>query len=175
MLSKCKSLLTYYTDLLIRHRYLSEQLTSIQKKLLDFESESHKELKKQDEQLEDIEQRLKALQDNPCLDELLSVAKNKQQAEEISRYIQNWGIGKPVQPFDSVAHCIVWHANEHGGGEFLKYLRNANNFNKRGAKKKLVDGAKRWTRKNGEFIIERDGKIVSYGKNILGFRARRGA
>jgi hypothetical protein len=38
-----------------------------------------------------------------------------------------------------------------------------------------VDGAKRWTRKSGEFLIERDGKIVSYGKNILRFRQISGA
>jgi hypothetical protein len=29
---------------------------------------------------------------------------------------------------------------------------------------KWVYGAKRWRRKNGEFLIERDGKMVSYGK-----------
>lgn len=181
MLATCQRLLKDYAGLLIRHRYLSGQLTSVQKKLLDSaprwrgESESHEGLEKQEEQLKGVEQRLKALADDPYLDELLSVAKNKQQAEEIERYIQNWGIGRSVEPFDSPAHCIVWHANEHGGGEFLKYLRQANSFNKRGAKKKLVDGAKRWTRKSGEFLIERDGKIVSYGKNVLRFRQIRGA
>lgn len=90
MLAICERLLTDYADLLIRHRYLSEQLTSIQKKLLDSELESYKQLEKQEEQLEGVEQRLKALQDDPCLDKLLSVAKNKQQAEQVhnEQYIQ---------------------------------------------------------------------------------------
>jgi hypothetical protein len=37
-----------------------------------------------------------------------------------------WGIGNPVQPFDNPAHCIIWHANKHGDGKILKYMRQAN-------------------------------------------------
>lgn len=37
---------------------------------------------------------------------------------------------------------------------------------KKGAKKTILDdGATRWNRKNGEFLIERGGKIVTYGVN----------
>jgi len=44
------------------------------------------------------------------------------------------------------------------------YLRKAANFNKKGARRKLLDdGAVRYSRKSGEYLIERGGKIVSYG------------
>lgn len=168
ILAKCQHLLSYYASLLARHQYLSPQLTSIQKKNFSLESENSEILEEQELLLEVIEEKLKALQDDPWLDKLLSVAKNKQQAEEIERLRQNWGVGKPEQPFDNPAHCIIWHADKHGGGEILRYLRKANQFNKRGAKMKWVYGAKRWRRKNGEFLIERDGKIVSYGKTRRG-------
>lgn len=167
ILAKCQHLLTYYASLLSRHQYLSQQLTSIQRKSLSFEPEN-REIPEVQELLEAIEEKLKALQDDPWLDKLLSVAKNWQQAEEIERLRQNWGVGKPEQPFDNPAHCIIWHANKHGKGNILRYLRKANQFNKRGAKMKWVYGAKRWRRKNGEFLIERDGKIVSYGKTRRG-------
>ena len=153
---------------LARHKYLEKELTSLQQTLLNSEAASHQNLKKRDVLLEAIEQKLKALQKEPWLDELLSVAKNKEQAQEMERYVQNWGVGKPEQPFDSPAHCIIWHANKHGGGDILRYLREANQFNRRRARAKWVYGAKRWRRKNGEFLIERDGKIVSYGKRARG-------
>ena len=42
----------------------------------------------------------------------------------------------------------------------------ASNFNKKGAHKTVLpDGAIRWNRKDGEFLIERNGKIVTYGYN----------
>ena len=166
ILAKCQHLSAYYASLLAQHQYLSQQLTSIQRKYLSLEPENGKILEEQE--LEAIEKKLKALQDDPWLNKLLSVAKNKQQAEEIERLRQNWGVGKPEQPFDNPAHCIIWHADKHGGGDILKYLRKANQFNKRGAKMKWVYGAKRWRRKNGEFLIERDSKIVSYGKTGRG-------
>ena len=168
ILAKCQHLLAYYASVLARHQYLSEQLTSIQKKGLSSSSSNREILEKEEQLLEAIEEKLKALQDDSWLDKLLSVAKNKPQAEEIERLHQNWGVGKPEQPFDNPAHCIIWHADKHGGGEILRYLRKANQFSKRGAKMKLVYGAKRWRRKNGEFLIERDGKIVSYGKTRRG-------
>ena len=66
-------------------------------------------------------------------------------------------------PYEKITlEGIIWHANKHGDGKMLKYLRQANNFNKRRAKSKWVEGAKKWTRKSGEYLIERDGKIVSY-------------
>jgi len=69
--------------------------------------------------------------------------------------------------YSTVSNSIRDHAKRHGyGDDILKYLRKAENFNKKGAKKKILEnGATRWNRKSGEFLIERKGKIVSYGKN----------
>lgn len=163
--ARCQRLLTDYATLLVRHQYLEKQFISFQQKLLDSEPESHEELEKQNGFLETIEKKLKALEHDEWLDKLFSVAKNEPQVEEIERYMLQWGIGRPEQRFDSPAHCIVWHSNKHGNGDTLRYLRKASLFNKKRAKSKLVRGAKKWLRKNGEFLIERDGKIVSYGMN----------
>ena len=67
--------------------------------------------------------------------------------------------------YDTLADSIRDHANRHGfGNDIPKYIRKAANFNKNGAKKTILDdGAVRWNRKNGEFLIERNGKIVTYG------------
>lgn len=163
---RCQHLLTDYAYLLARHEYLKEQLTTLQQKLTSKPSERYNVLSHQEkEQLDAIEQRLKALQNDPWLDKLFSVAQNESQVEEIERYMQRWGVGNPEQKFTSPAHCIVWHANKHGGGEILRYLRKAGHFNKRRAKSKWIKGSKRWIRKNGEFLIERDSKMVSYGMN----------
>jgi hypothetical protein len=82
--------------------------------------------------------------------------------DEIRVLMEGWN----AATYTSIAHSIVDHAERHGfQGEFLKYLRKANNFNKRGARRKaLSDGSTRWN-KGLEFLIERDGKIVSYGEN----------
>jgi hypothetical protein len=83
--------------------------------------------------------------------------------KEAKALINRWDKGT----YDSIAQSIKDHAIRHGfGNDIPKYLRKAANFNKSGAKKKILeDGAVRWTRKNGEFLIERNGKIVSYGMN----------
>jgi hypothetical protein len=66
--------------------------------------------------------------------------------------------------FPSLRRSILYHAEKHGFRDIALYLRKAANFNKRGAVRTVLeDGAVRWTRKSGEFIIERGGKIVSYG------------
>lgn len=82
--------------------------------------------------------------------------------KEIEALMEGWGAGT----YTSIPHSIVDHAERHGfQGNYLKYLRKANNFNKKGASKKLLsNGSTRWT-KGFEFLIERDGKIVSYGEN----------
>jgi hypothetical protein len=69
--------------------------------------------------------------------------------------------------YPSLTQGVVDHANRHNFGDnYLKYLRKANNFNKKGAKRKILpNNAVRWNREN-EFIIERNGKIISYGENI---------
>ncbi|MGG6267376.1 hypothetical protein ACQ4M3_28560 [Leptolyngbya sp. AN03gr2] len=45
--------------------------------------------------------------------------------------------------YPTIAHSIVDHAERHGfSGEYLRYLRKAKNFNKRGARQKVLsDGA----------------------------------
>jgi hypothetical protein len=69
--------------------------------------------------------------------------------------------------FDTLSDSIRDHAKRHGFGlDIAKYLRKAARFNKKGAKKTILEkGATRWNRKNGEFLIERNGKIVTYGVN----------
>ena len=82
---------------------------------------------------------------------------------EAKRLISRWSKGN----HDNIAESIRYHAKKHGfENNIPKYLRKAGSFNKKGAtKKNLSDGATRWNKKNGEFLIEREGKIVSYGKN----------
>ena len=65
MLATCQRLLTDYAHLLICHRDLFEQLTSIQKKQLDSESESHEGLEKPEKQLKGVEQRLHSTEQTP--------------------------------------------------------------------------------------------------------------
>jgi hypothetical protein len=161
VLKKCQRLHERYKELLGRHRYLREQLTSIQGQIIS--SSPNPSAPSSQEKIDGISERLQELQNDEWLDKLFSAAENEAQVEEIERYMQAWGVGKPEQNFDSRAHCIIWHADKHGGGDILRYLRKANNFNKRRARMKWVFGAKRWRRKSGEFMIERDGKIVSYG------------
>ena len=83
--------------------------------------------------------------------------------KEAKRLMSMWDKGS----FPTRAKSIRHHANKHGfGDDVAKYMRKAANFNKKGARKKeLEDGAIRWNRKSGEFLIERGGKIVSYGVN----------
>lgn len=68
--------------------------------------------------------------------------------------------------YPTLACSIVKHAKKHGfSEEYLRYLRKASNFNRKGARKKLLpDEAIRWN-KGSEFLIERNGKIVTYGEN----------
>lgn len=82
--------------------------------------------------------------------------------EEMQTLMEKWG--KATYP--TLAHSIVDHAERHGfRANYLKYLRKADNFTKKGAKKKqLPNGALRWN-KGTEFLIEKDSKIISYGDN----------
>jgi glutathione peroxidase-family protein len=79
---------------------------------------------------------------------------------EIKTLMESWD--KATYP--TLAKSIVNDADRHGfTGDYLKYLRNANNFRKKGARKTVIPyGSSRWN-KGLEFIIERNGKIVSYG------------
>ena len=85
--------------------------------------------------------------------------------KEAKNLVSMWDKATHSTRYDS----IRYHAKKHGyGNDIPKYLRKAANFNKKGASKKnLEDGATRWNRTNGEFLIERGGKIVSYGVNQI--------
>lgn len=82
--------------------------------------------------------------------------------EEMRSLMQSWNIAT----YTSIAHSIVDHAERHGfQGDYLRYLRKARSFNKKGARRKVLsDASIRW-HKGFEFLIERDDKIVSYGEN----------
>ncbi len=96
-------------------------------------------------------------------EELLLAGYNETEQDEIRRLMAGWGRGS----LNSPAHCIVFHSNEHGfPGRYLLYLRVASNFNKKGAKKIIrPDGSIKWVRPNREFLIERDGLVIVYGRN----------
>jgi hypothetical protein len=81
---------------------------------------------------------------------------------EIQTLMANWDRAT----YPTLAASIVKHAQKHSFAEdYLRYLRKAANFNKKGARRKqLPDGATRWN-KGQEFLIERNGKIITYGEN----------
>jgi hypothetical protein len=80
---------------------------------------------------------------------------------EIQQLMEAWD--KATYP--TLPTSIVKHAQKHDFDDYLRYLRKAANFNKKGSRKKyLPDGAIRWNKGN-EFLIERDSKIVTYGVN----------
>jgi hypothetical protein len=87
---------------------------------------------------------------------------SSEEVAEIQQRMAAWD--KATYP--TLPTSIVRHAQKHGfEGDYLRYLRKASNFNKKGARKKyLPEGAIRWN-KGDEFLIERDGKIVTYGEN----------
>ena len=98
----------------------------------------------------------------PNCDAVLRSHYTDDEINEMLTLMADWNMAT----YTSVAHRIVDHAERHGFPEdYLKYLRKASNFNKRGATKKfLSDSSIRW-HKGSEFLIERDDKIVSYGEN----------
>lgn len=158
---RCERFLKDYSELLGRHLYLKERLTSIQAKLFSVPPENYKGIAKREQsKLDTIDQRIKTLQSDPSLDQLFSCAQNEQQVEEITRLMQRWG----KSSYDSIAHCIVDHANRHGfSGDELTYLRKAGHFRKKRARKAYPElGVVRWNKGNNEYLIEREGKIVSY-------------
>jgi len=72
-----------------------------------------------------------------------------------------WGVGS----FNTVGDNIKYHANKRANGDYVKYMRQADNFNKRGARNTGIrsDGSILY-RRGEQFLIERDGLIVTYGK-----------
>lgn len=99
---------------------------------------------------------------NNCVDDLMGHLGNMSR-EEAGTLISKWGKGT----YKKVSDSMLDHARRKGFGDDVgKYLRKAANFNKTGAQSRILEnGAKRWFRKSGEYIIERNGKIVSYGLN----------
>ncbi|MBN8560297.1 MAG: hypothetical protein J0L70_07235 [Leptolyngbya sp. UWPOB_LEPTO1] len=95
-------------------------------------------------------------------EQLLFATYTEAEALEIEALLADWD----QATYETLAHSIVDHAERHGySGNYLRYLRKAKNFNKKSAKQKtLADGAIRWN-KGFEFLIERSGKIISYGEN----------
>ena len=80
---------------------------------------------------------------------------------EAKTLVNMWSKGS----FNTVFDSIRYHAKIHGQGNVMKYLRKAANFNYKGARKigLRADGTVRYVRKNGEYIIKKGGKIISYG------------
>lgn len=70
--------------------------------------------------------------------------------------------------YPTLAASIVKHTQKHGfTGDYLRYLRKAASFNKKGARRKqLPDGATRW-HKGQEFLIERNGKTIYLWRKLL--------
>ena len=106
-----------------RHLYLRERLMSIQTKIINASPSSYEAIVKQErENFDATRQRIQELQNDLWQDQLFSAAQNEQQEKEIKKLMQNWG----KSSYDSVAHCIVDHANRHGFAKNkLKYLRKA--------------------------------------------------
>ncbi len=95
-------------------------------------------------------------------DQILFEGYTDKEIAEIKTLMETWD----KATYTTLANSIVDHAERHGfRGNYLKYLRKASNFNKKGARKKLLpNGAFRWN-KGTEFLIERNEKIISYGEN----------
>ena len=101
--------------------------------------------------------------DDPWEEELYR-GRSPQEIAEIQSRLNNWD----QSTFGSTAESAVKHARKHASGsDYLKYMRRAESFNKKGAhKQQNADGTITWRRKDGQFLIERDGKIVTYGDNF---------
>jgi hypothetical protein len=70
--------------------------------------------------------------------------------------------------FRTLSQSIRYHAVKHSfGNDVWTYLRKASNFTKKGTKKvyRTGDDSVMYMKKSGEFLIERHGKIVTYGLN----------
>jgi hypothetical protein len=87
----------------------------------------------------------------------------EEEISEIQALMDSWD----QATYPTLATSIEKHAEKHSfPGEYLRYLRKAANLKKKGARKKLLaDGAIRWN-KGAEFLIERNGKTVTYGENV---------
>ena len=85
-------------------------------------------------------------------------------AEQVE-LLSKWDPGE----FPTVESSVHYHHHAHGAGmDLWQYLRKAAEFDRMGAMRVPAAGTRpggtvKYKRKNGEFLIERDGKILSYG------------
>jgi hypothetical protein len=85
-------------------------------------------------------------------------------AEQLELF-SKWDAGE----HPTILASVHYHHRVHGGGMTLwEYLRAAVGFDRSTAARvpptgTRRDGTVRFKRRNGEFLIERDGKILSYG------------
>jgi hypothetical protein len=96
-----------------------------------------------------------------CFDELKDLL-GAMGKDEFERLTSRWGVK------EQSTEKMRYHALKHADGDLAKLLRRADGFNKRGARRidnRSKDGSIRYEKGNGEFLIERDGKIVTYGTN----------
>ncbi len=76
--------------------------------------------------------------------------------------VRRWGKGTQPSREANIRH----HVRKRGNGNLWWYLRKAYNFNKNGAASRpLPDNRTHYERKSGEFLIEHNGYIVTYGFN----------
>ncbi len=81
---------------------------------------------------------------------------------EAKRLVARWGRGT----LPNRQANIRYHALKRGNNDVWRYLRKAYNFNKKGAVVKLLpENRVHLERKSGEFLIEHNGYIVTYGFN----------
>lgn len=99
--------------------------------------------------------------------------------DEIQERMKEWSpatFGQKAQTYEeAVARNILYHANDKGYSNPLKYLRDASNFDKARADRTptdptlfRVDDTAKWENPNTKeyIVVDKEGKIRTYGKNI---------
>jgi hypothetical protein len=87
----------------------------------------------------------------------------KPRLSEAKNLLRNWDAGT----FSSRNASIRYHLRKHALAiDLWVYLRQASAFRNRGSRRKRKsDGTITYSRKSGEFLIEKNAKIISYGKH----------
>lgn len=83
---------------------------------------------------------------------------------DAKRLVRQWDCAT----FPTRASCIHYHWKKHGSHLLLwDYLYAADGFHYSSAKTGILSGGRlKFSRRNGEFLITRNGKIVCYGYNL---------
>ena len=80
--------------------------------------------------------------------------------EEEARVYSLWDRGT----FPTVESSVSYHHRKHGlGMSRWDYVYKASTFERVGAAKMIRSDSLKYSRPNGEFLVERGGKILSYG------------